>query len=94
MRETIARMYGCPVIYTDSENSEQNLRGKRSHRDLDPHCNILPALVAIETPQTFIIIFESFIPHTLQVTILLLPEQAVLIQLFSVSRTSSRYFYS
>lgn len=68
LRDVISRTYGCPIInlHTGPE-FDFNLRTRRNLHKLEPHCNILPATVAVETETSFILLFQPFIPFTLQV---------------------------
>lgn len=67
LRDIISRTYGCPIIsLTGSPDLDFGLRNRRIMHKLDPHCNILPAVVAVETDTSFIIFFQPFIAHSLQ----------------------------
>ncbi|XP_049766258.1 WD repeat-containing protein 81 [Schistocerca cancellata] len=64
MREVILRTFGCPIFRLDEGFIDvYNEDGKKS---FEVHCNILPALCAVETPQCFLLIQEPYIKHTLQ----------------------------
>lgn len=69
IRDVITRTYGCPIINL-SGSPEQDFasRGRRNMQKLEPHCNILPALIAVETEASFIILFQQFITHSLHVS--------------------------
>ncbi|KAK3930332.1 WD repeat-containing protein 81 [Frankliniella fusca] len=67
LRDIISRTYGCPIInFPGSPELDFGLRHRRNMHKLDPHCNILPATVAVETEVSFIIFFQPFIAHSLQ----------------------------
>lgn len=68
LRDVIARTYGCPIINLNTgPEFDFNLRTRRNLHKLEPHCNILPATVAVETETSFILLFQPFISYTLQV---------------------------
>ncbi|XP_034242666.1 WD repeat-containing protein 81 isoform X2 [Thrips palmi] len=67
LRDVIARTYGCMIINLNSgPELDFSQRTRRNLHKLEPHCNILPATVAIETESSFILLFHPFIPYTLQ----------------------------
>lgn len=67
LRDIISRIYGCPFLnLTGSSEPDFGGRNRRTIHKLDPHCNILPAVVAVETEISFIIILQPFLAYTLQ----------------------------
>jgi WD repeat-containing protein 81 len=65
MRDIIARTFGCPLIgvnpsIVDTTSSDVKMKM------YDAHCNVLPALCALEMHTCFLIIQQPHIYHTLQ----------------------------
>lgn len=66
LRDVIARTYGCQIINLSGSAEFDFGQRKRNLHKLDPHCNILPAIVTVETELSFILLFQPFIAHSLQ----------------------------
>nr|CAD7393459.1 unnamed protein product [Timema cristinae] len=64
IREIILRTYGCPIIRVDV-NTANTLPDGKSKR-YEPHINILPAVCAIETKRSFLLIYQPYIAHSLE----------------------------
>ncbi|XP_021940680.1 WD repeat-containing protein 81-like isoform X2 [Zootermopsis nevadensis] len=65
MRDIITRTFGCPLINVNPgiiNATSTDVKGKM----YDAHCNILPALCALELNSYFLIIQQPHICHTLQ----------------------------
>ncbi|XP_046619150.1 WD repeat-containing protein 81 isoform X1 [Neodiprion virginianus] len=62
MKDIITRMYGCPMVQLQDGNVVTVTPG--STREL--HCNLLPALLTIETESCFITIHEQTAKYSLQ----------------------------
>lgn len=60
LREVITRVYGCKIIDINDPTATQN-----SNSSPEPHVNLYPVLAAIETKTQIIIIFDTFIEHSL-----------------------------
>nr|CAD7452419.1 unnamed protein product [Timema tahoe] len=64
MREIILRTYGCPIIRVDVNTANTLPDGKS--KKYEPHINILPAVCAIETKRSFLLIYQPYIAHSLE----------------------------
>ena len=55
MKEILIRMYGCTII----KYQENNTVLVKSSTNKIIHCNLLPAILAIETESAFIVFYEQ-----------------------------------
>lgn len=62
MREVLSRMYGCSLIkIRNGQVIAVNPRASSTS-----HCNLLPALLAVETPAAFMVFHEQTARYSLQ----------------------------
>ncbi|XP_024940811.1 WD repeat-containing protein 81 isoform X1 [Cephus cinctus] len=62
MQEVISRMYGCTLVQLQSGNILSVSNGSV----VQPHCNLLPAFLALETDSVFMVIYEQTAKYSLQ----------------------------
>ncbi|XP_039300678.1 WD repeat-containing protein 81-like, partial [Nilaparvata lugens] len=62
LREVISRAYGCPIIALNSSVTAEQLE---PNSGFEPHPNLLPALITLETDRNFLIIQELEYEHSL-----------------------------
>ena len=62
MKEIIIRMYGCAIIQYQ-QNNVMLVKAAIANRT---HCNLLPAILAIETESAFIIFYEQTAKYSLR----------------------------
>ncbi|XP_012263057.1 WD repeat-containing protein 81 [Athalia rosae] len=62
MKDIINRMYGCPMVQLQDGSIITVTPGS----SWDPHCNLLPALLIVETASTFITMHEQTAKYSLQ----------------------------
>lgn len=65
MRDIITRTFGCPLINVNSGGVDAS-PSEMKLKMYDAHCNVLPALCALELNSCFLIIQQPHICHTLQ----------------------------
>lgn len=62
MQEVILRMYNCPLAQVDRSTVVSVMPSIAN----ETHCNLLPALMALEFSTSFIIIYEQTAKHTVR----------------------------
>lgn len=62
MKEIITRMYSCTIV----QFQENNLTLVKAADINRTHCNLLPAILAIETESAFIIFYEQTAKYSLR----------------------------
>lgn len=62
MQEVIARVYGCSIVHVQ----DRIVYSVSSGLTTESHCNLLPALFAIETTTAFIILYEQTAKYSLR----------------------------
>jgi hypothetical protein len=62
MKEIITRIYGCIII----KFQKNNLSLVKASIHDRTHCNLLPAILAIETESAFIIFYEQTTKYSLR----------------------------
>ncbi|XP_011308570.1 WD repeat-containing protein 81 isoform X2 [Fopius arisanus] len=62
MHEVLARLYGCPLVHIQNSH----VISISPSTNTRPHCNLLPAILAIETPSAFITLHEQTAKYSLQ----------------------------
>lgn len=68
LRDVILRMYNVPILQVRSEvagNVEDKSSSPNDFSAFDAHVNLCPAIAAIETDSSFVIVFSSFIANNL-----------------------------
>lgn len=67
-KDVISRMYNVPILQIRSDatsNSEDKSVPISDYTSFDAHVNLCPAIAAIETDSSFVIVFSSFIENNL-----------------------------
>jgi WD repeat-containing protein 81 len=65
VQDIITRTFGCPIIsmnHSINDAASADVKVKM----YEAHCNVLPAMCALETDTCFLIIQQPYICHTLQ----------------------------
>ncbi|XP_015112635.1 WD repeat-containing protein 81 [Diachasma alloeum] len=62
MHEVLTRLYGCPLVHLQNSHVISIAPSTNTR----PHCNLLPAILAIETTSAFITLHEQTAKYSLQ----------------------------
>lgn len=69
LKDVISRMYNVPILQATqcdaATNSEDKNNSPNDYTAFDVHVNLCPAIAAIETDSSFVIVFSSFIGNNL-----------------------------
>lgn len=68
LKDVITRMYNVPIIRNRSDaasHSEDKILSPNDYTSFDAHVNLCPAIAAIETDSSFVIVYSSFIANSL-----------------------------
>ena len=66
MQDIITRTYGCPMINMNPSTAVDTNSSDMKMKTYEVHCNVLPAICALEMKTCFLIIQQPHICHTLQ----------------------------
>lgn len=70
MHQVLSRLYGCPLVYLENGNIVSINPASINPRT---HCNLVPAIITIETTTSFIIFYEQTTIYSLQECVMFSP---------------------